>query len=303
MLRRAPVAIIAVCTSLLTGAMASGEPPARDPATTRPHTAPLLERLADPDPRVREAAQRSVIDLSLSDLEALRAELADRPAAPLPALKPPLKLALRHAHLRRAMGRYFAAVGLPPQAANDGEREENADDNGDAEPFDRERFVEPADGMPFLGVGNSVRAFRQQIELQERWEDDAGPFGYTVSSLVPGFVASTRLIEGDVVTGIAPIFPEDEPGHADAPPRARLLPVTGFSSLPRWLEVMRAGQRVRLSLLRGGRPMEVELVLDRRINTTSDLWLDLSEAALQEADAQWADEFEPLFAPPFDAEG
>lgn len=276
----------------------------------QPRDAPLLDRLGHADPLVREAAQQAAMEMSLSDLETVRAELANQPAPRPPALKPPLKLALRHAHLRRAMDRYFAAVGLAPGLQPDDENDDgpfdpDLDPNGWLDPR-----LNPPDGTPFLGVGNTSRAFREfALQRRGRFEDltagGPGPPGYTVSGLVPGFVASKRLMEGDVVTGIEPSIAEaDDADHdADGPDGQAPLPgqrvrVRGFSTLPAVLEKLRAGQSVRLTLLRGGRPMEVTLVLDRRIDTTSDLWDDLHRAALREADATWQEQFEPLFTPP-----
>ena len=125
-------------------------------------------------------------------------------------------------------------------------------------------------GWPFLGVsGATVR----------------GGEGALIDEALPGFPASTALRGGDTIVWVAV-----EGGGS--------MPTEDFGAMTAALESSRPGQRVRLTVLRGGRAERVEVELAGRVHTDDPTWHRAAAEARREAGRAWDRDFAPLFAPP-----
>jgi hypothetical protein len=126
----------------------------------------------------------------------------------------------------------------------------------------------------FLGVRPPSRPEEQTLLCVER--------GVVIASRVPGFCGFRMLQDGDVVLAI----------HSDAGDR----PLNQPTELRPAVSSIKAGQTIRLEVLRQGRILNVPITLDRRPLHTDD------DAALQEfindradrADEIWERDFAPL---------
>ena len=270
----------------------------------------LLSQLGSVDPNERQAAQVALFQLDVTELEALAAEVAECPSA-LPAWEPPLRRALRHAHLRAAMDDYFGEADAPPE--EELEPDDVIDELEEIERMLREQQLERLEelqrrqnlparmqggrGGPFLGVGS-----RGPRPGEARSYPMVPPVpGYVVRDLVPGFVASTVLREGDVITRLSVEQPVGFGGQ-------RLnYRIDSYDDLRSLLLTLRAGQPIEVGLLREDQPMTVRLELDRRVETTGEEWLALTDEADRRAETVWRETFarsfdaDPLAFSPADA--
>jgi hypothetical protein len=142
---------------------------------------------------------------------------------------------------------------------------------------------EPYENEPLLGF---MGVLMSEASMQADFVPDnelPGSIGVIVSERIPGFCAARKLLDGDVILGVA-------------------SPVKAFKSardLQETIGSLRPGTTVRLLVLRWGQVIELDLTLDAHpVQNTSDA-IDVLRAKRQRKfDVYWNREFEPLLRPP-----
>jgi S1-C subfamily serine protease len=106
--------------------------------------------------------------------------------------------------------------------------------------------------------------------------------GVIVSERIPGFCAARRLLDGDVILGVA-------------------SPMKAFRNardLQETIGGLRPGTTVRLLVLRNGQVIEVDLTLDAHpVQNTTDAIEVLRSRRQKKFEDYWKKEFEPLLRP------
>ncbi len=222
-----------------------------------------VDDLAALDGRVRDAARKTLIrEVLVDDLTAFRDQLEALPADERWQTREVARTIVLHAYLRQqSIARQelaLRAVEQMPQMA--------------------ERNV----GKGFLGVQGPGR--RDTADMR-------GPIrapGVVVGALLPGHVASQVLEDGDVMMAVSQI---NDQGRGIG-----ITPVNDFQSLIFAIGGLPAGQNLRFFIQRGGYFKSVDLALDVRTTAVGAAAStpDLSKP-MEEAEARWAAEFEPLF--------
>lgn len=227
----------------------------------------LVDALGSSDPRSRESAVETLMELSADDLPVLR-EAAVKACPLSPQTGPLLRDVVTHVFLRYRpydaqpdsafLGITLAPVTLPAVQSAEARR-----------------------GVPAEPPGQAVE-----------WSDV--PLGIAVTSRMPGLAGFRYLLDGDIVVSVSPA----DAGTAEARPA-----VLGFRSTEEFAAQIRGrrpGERVRLGVVRGGRVVEVEVELSARpvrmeeFNTAETLRSERLTAARE----YWEREWQPVLEGP-----
>lgn len=213
-------------------------------------------QLADSDADLREAARGRLMALDRRYLPALQ-KLVERARPLQPSQAAVLRQIVTHVYLA---GEPYAAHG----------------------------------NRGFIGVRMVDADITRELPAEQPARDEADPDPVGPESLqpptpksvliierMPGFVGHRTLLEGDIIIGLA-----DRP-------TLQFGSVTEFSEV---IQQFRAGQTVRLTVLRRGRLTKVEIPLDPRPDAADGegQMLDLDHIRRQKADTYWRGSFARL---------
>jgi len=235
---------VGVCLAVLAlaGESRAGAPtsqPAAAADSRRATIAKNLEELASPDPQVRESGRAALMRLSRQDLPELRGVI-EKARPLLPSQAGALQLIVREVYL--------------------------AGEKYNAEP------------RGFLGIMMDMSAAFQQDFVPEN-EDGRRSMGVVVADRIPGFCAARRLLDGDVILGLANPF----------------KPFRQSDDLKLAIGQIPPGKTVRLLVLRRGQVMEISLTLDAyAIETQPDNGEIFRAKREKKFEQYWQREFEPL---------
>lgn len=276
----------------------------------------LVADLTSPDARVRDAAERSLLQTPASDLEQLVEATAALPAPRHPALRQPLRRVVWYVFMQQAKQEHLSRTAPDLQPAPPFEPDDQPNDQADplpppappappgppGEAGQMPRLVQVQVGginepRAFLGLGASPYVWQDQRQLA--WLRGAQPGGAqggsVVDAMIPGFVVGTLLDEGDVIVAMSDMTRGDQ------------SPITEFNDLLNAMRSMEPGEPVELLVFRGTRFERIILALDvrlpdnsatRRVAITSTSLL-----ATERASAFWAAHFEPLLNEGVEAPG
>lgn len=210
--------------------------------TTRP-AKELFAELGSTDPGIRETARAGLMRLRRDDLPDLRKAVAEaRPLRPAQAMM-----------LRQIVQEIYLAS----------EQYENEPGQG---------FM----GVIMGDVGNSEADLVPENELPN------STIGVIVAERIPGFCAARKLLDGDVVLGLA------------SPPKA----FKNTDDLKNTIGLLRPGTTVRVLVLRRGQVVEVDLTLDAHpVANTIDAIDILRSRRQKKFEDYWKENFEPLLRP------
>ncbi|HSZ59052.1 MAG TPA: hypothetical protein VK797_25650 [Tepidisphaeraceae bacterium] len=211
--------------------------------TSRP-AAELFAELGSTDPGVRESARSGLMRLKRDDLPALRDAITNaRPLRPSQALM-----------LRDIVQEIYLA----------------------SEPYERM----PLEGFMGVIMGGSSNGEADLVPDNE--PPGLSSIGVIVAERIPGFCAARKLLDGDVVLGLA------------SPPKA----FRNTDDLKNTIGLLRPGTTVRVMVLRRGQVIEVDLTLDAHpVATTIDAIDILRTRRQKKFEGYWKDNFEPLLRP------
>ena len=222
------------------GFVRAGEPASRPAEGGKSTISRYLDDLANPDPQVREAGRAGLMRISRQDLPELRG--AVQKARPLlPAQAAALQQIVREVYLA-------------------------------GEKYQREP-------QGFLGILMDMGGAGFGQDLVPENDNGSRSLGVVVADRIPGFCAARRLLDGDVILGLANPFE----------------PFRQSEDLRRIISGMKPGVTIQLLVLRRGQVIEVPLTLDAHPTETVPDNGEIFRAKREEKfDEYWRREFEPL---------
>lgn len=224
----------------LGGWLRAGEPASRPADAGDSTIAKSLDALANPDPQVRLSGRAALMRLNRQDLPELR-RAVERARPLLPSQAAALQQIVREVYLA-------------------------------GEKYQREP-------QGFLGILMDLGGAALGQDLVPENENGSRSLGVVVADRIPGFCAARRLLDGDVILGLASPFE----------------PFRQSEDLRRIIGGMKPGVTVRLLVLRRGQVVEVPITLDAHPAETMPDNGELFRAKREERfAAYWQREFEPL---------